>query len=100
MATIGKKSGRRVRLRGQDYPLEGTLVVERDGQPTELRFRLLPNQWTIVPDEVHTMLKNKFSNAREWQVPDADENEDRPHDKGEAAATYTERRLEYIIEGL
>ena len=50
------KSGHRVRLRQIDHALEGCIST-RGG---EERFRLEPNQWATVSDDVYTMLRDKF----------------------------------------
>lgn len=83
------KSGHRVRLRLLDHALEG--CVSSDGG--EQRFRLEPNKWTKVSDDVYTMLRDKFYKPHVQESPNWN-----------ASATNPERSVtrdevqEYIIE--
>ena len=58
------KSGRRVRLRQIDHALEGC-ISSRSG---EERFRLEPNVWTTVSEDVYTMLRDKFDQPQEFET--------------------------------
>lgn len=60
------RSGHRVRLRNIDHALEG--CISSDGG--EQRFRLEPNQWAIVSDDIYTMLRDKFYKPQVNEVSD------------------------------
>ena len=57
-----------VRVRNINYALSGS--VDAQGK-TPIAFRLEPNKWTAVPDEVYEMLKHKFGNPRYSDVPNS-----------------------------
>ena len=59
---------RKVRVRNIDYALTGSVDC-RDGKP--ISFRIEPNVWTEVPDEVYSMLKSKFGNPMFSQAPNS-----------------------------
>ena len=82
-----ERSGHRIRLRNLEYPLEGTLSSRKG----DIRYSLKPNVWTEVPDDVYTMLKNKFYNAKTSTVPDWNGNPDNPQrfERKETAPSYT-----------
>lgn len=63
------RSGLRIRLRGEDFALEGC-IVEGNGQ--EHRYRLEPNKWCKVDEIVFEALKRKFEEVPEREVPDFD----------------------------
>ncbi len=63
------RSGHRIRLRNISHALEGS-ISSKDLKGGEIHFRLEPNKWTEVPDEVYSMLKGKFYEAQESSVPD------------------------------
>lgn len=63
------RSGLRIRLRGEDHALEGCVV---EGNGTEHRYRLIPNKWCKVDEIVFNMLKGKFEEVKEVEVPDWD----------------------------
>jgi hypothetical protein len=58
-----------VRVRNIDYALTGSVSSRDIGKP--MRFRIEPNVWTQVPDEVYDMLKSKFGNARYSEAPNS-----------------------------
>jgi len=86
--------GRRVRLRGAAHALEGCLSSE-DGKET--RFRLEPDRWTPVNDQVYAFLKGKFARAREREVPDWEPGGENDSPR---RTPRTESEESYIIEGL
>lgn len=57
-----------VRVRNIDYALTGS--VDCKGKPP-VSFRIEPNRWTPVTDEVYDMLKHKFGNARFVEAPNS-----------------------------
>jgi hypothetical protein len=57
---------RRVRLRGTNYPLPCTIA----GEGREYSITLQPNRWTDVPEPIYQMLKHKFGQTQEREVPD------------------------------
>lgn len=57
----------RVRVRNIDYALTGSVDSKELGKT--LSFRLEPNVWTEVADELFEMLKHKFGNARYSEAP-------------------------------
>ena len=63
------RSGLRIRLRGEDYALEGCIV---DGSGAEHRYRLEPNKWCKVDEIVFEALRRKFEEIPEVSVPDWD----------------------------
>lgn len=83
------KSGHRVRLRNIDHALEGC-VSSRGG---EQRFRLEPNQWTVVSDDVYTMLKSKFYKPQVFESVDWNTSATDPQ-----RTVRKEEYQEYIIE--
>ena len=58
----------KVRVRNITYALTGSVDCEGG---RSLKYRLEPEQWTEVPDEVFTQLENKFGNARYSDAPDS-----------------------------
>lgn len=86
------RSGHRIRLRNIDHALEGS-ISSRDLKGGEIRFRLEPNKWTEVPDEVYTMLKGKFNSPQEDTVPDWNGDPDHPQRQ-----VRVEQSQEYTIE--
>lgn len=96
MATIIEGRGRhRVRLR-DDHPLDCSVDIGH----RVIRVRLPPNQWVSVPEEIYTMLQEKFLMRTPLEVPDYDSNERQPHRAGSPAMTRTETNPGYIIDGL
>lgn len=87
------KDGYRVRLRNLSHALEGCIVDGTTGR--EIRFSLEPNRWTKVDPAVYSMLKSKFDQPKEYEVPDWE-----PGGEGQAAkrAPRTEERPGYIME--
>lgn len=59
---------KKVRIRNIDYALAGSVDI-KDGKT--IKYRLEPNKWTEVPDEVYDQLKHKFGNARFSDAPSA-----------------------------
>ena len=57
-----------VRVRNINYALTGSLDVK--GKRT-IQYRLEPNVWTEVPDEVFVQLKDKFGNAKFSEAPNS-----------------------------
>lgn len=57
---------RRVRLRGSNYPLPCTTACEG----REYSITLQPNRWTDVPEPIYQMLRHKFGQTQEREVPD------------------------------
>ena len=86
-----------VRLRGEDFPLEG--AFDRRGKGLE-RFRLEPDRVTNVSESAYAFLKQKFAVEQERWVPDHDANEKAPHKRGQAPAMRQESKSGYIIEFL
>lgn len=56
----------KVRVRNIDYALTGSVDIN-NGQ--QIKYRLEPNVWTPVPDEVYAQLQHKFGNARFSEGP-------------------------------
>lgn len=59
----------KVRVRNIDYALTGSVGSKDLGK--SIKFRIEPNTWTEVPDEVYEMLKSKFSNPRYSDAPNS-----------------------------
>ena len=57
-----------VRVRNIDYALSGSIDIA-GAKP--ITYRLEPNKWTEVPDEVYDQLKHKFGNARFSDAPNS-----------------------------
>lgn len=57
-----------VRIRNIAYALTGS--IDAKGQ-RPITYRLEPNVWTEVPDEVFMQLKNKFGNAKFSEAPNS-----------------------------
>ena len=91
-----KKAMRKLRLRGEDFPLECAADIQGGGT---VRATLLPDQWVEVPDAIYQQLKQQFAVEEERLVPDFEANEARPHKRGEAPAMRRELKPGYIIEG-
>jgi hypothetical protein len=58
-----------VRVRNIDYALTGSVGSRDLGKA--IKFRIEPNVWTKVEDEVFDMLKSKFGNARYSEAPNS-----------------------------
>jgi hypothetical protein len=72
-----------------DHALEGCVSTHGG----EDRFSLQPNQWTIVSDDVYTMLKGKFYKPQTFQTVDWNGDVNNP-----MRQTRSEAYQEYIIE--
>ena len=59
---------KKVRIRNIAYALTGS--VDAKGQ-RPITYRLEPNVWTEVPDEVFNQLKGKFGNAKFSEAPNS-----------------------------
>jgi hypothetical protein len=59
---------KKVRIRNIDYALTGSVDIKGS---SPIKYRLEPNKWTEVPDEVYDQLKNKFGNAKFSEVPNS-----------------------------
>ncbi len=94
-ATVARRAGGRVKLRGEKIPLTGSVTGEK-GQT--IRFELPPERWVDVPWEVFTMLKAKFDREFEREELDHDANADHPHKAGEDPIMRTVSYTPYIIE--
>jgi hypothetical protein len=57
-----------VRIRNITYALTGS--IDAKGKPP-MKYRLEPNVWTEVPDEVFEQLKNKFGNSKFSEAPNS-----------------------------
>lgn len=57
-----------VRIRNIAYALTGS--IDGKGQRA-ITYRLEPNVWTEVPDEVFIQLKNKFGNSKFSEAPNS-----------------------------
>jgi hypothetical protein len=57
---------REARIRNIDYALTGSIDVKNQ---KPIKYRLEPNVWTPVSDEVYSQLKHKFGNARFSEAP-------------------------------
>ena len=84
-----------VRVRNLPYALTGS--VDAKGQRT-VKYRLEPNVWTEVPEEVYTQLYSKFGNARYSEAPNS-----LPASNGEYTGEPGQSRAEqvngqYLIE--
>lgn len=86
--------GGRVRLRNCDYPLTGSINIDKQ---KPIKYVLHPNVWTEVPAEVYDILKRKFGEVRYTDVPSA-----LPDSRGEYSmapgATRHEQQVQYVIE--
>lgn len=85
---------KKVRIRNIDYALTGSVDI-RGQKP--IYFRLEPNKWTEVPDEVFTHLKSKFGNPQVHEVPSALPGPDGNY-YGYPGQTRTEQHQQYLIE--
>ena len=83
-----------VKLQGIEIPLTGSLNAEGKAQ---VRFCIYPNKWTQVSEEVYRYLINKFDAPTETEVPDAIENENHPHQIGEAPIMRTEQQQAWYL---
>ena len=59
---------KQVRIRNINYALTGSVDAK---DKRAITYRLEPNVWTDVPDEVFDQLKNKFGNSRFSDAPNA-----------------------------
>lgn len=55
-----------VRVRNIDYALAGSVGIQNG---KTIKYRLEPNKWTQVPDEVFDQLKHKYGNTRFSDAP-------------------------------
>ena len=62
-----------IRVRNIDYALSGSVGLQ-GGQT--IKYRLEPNKWTPVSDEVWEQLKHKYGNTRFSDAPNALPNKD------------------------
>jgi hypothetical protein len=83
------KSGHRVRLRNIDHALEGCISTHGG----EERFRLEPNQWTIVSDDIYTMLRDKFYKPQTFSATDWNGDVNNPQ-----RMDRVDQHQEYIVE--
>ena len=58
----------RVRVRNISYALTGSVDIQGE---KPLTYRLEPNVWTEVPDEVFSQLKSKFGNPKFSDAPNS-----------------------------
>jgi hypothetical protein len=84
------KSGGRVRLRLLDHALEGCISM----RGKEIRYRLEPNKWTNVPEEVYIALRDKFYKPQEREVVDWNGDPNNPIKQTRMEVQNTE----YVIE--
>ena len=82
-----ERSGGQVRLRGLKYPLPVNLDIEKRGR---ISVTIMPNKWTVVPDEVYAFLQGRLEKARYTAIPDVEANQDKPHKPGEQPIMTTE----------
>lgn len=87
------KDGYRVRLRGLSHALTGCIVDGDTGK--EIRFSLEPNRWTKVEPPVYEMLKRKFDQIGEREVPDWEPGGD---NQSPAKRNRVESKPGYIME--
>lgn len=59
---------KKVRVRNINYALTGSVDIE--GRKS-IKFRIEPNIWTEVADEIYDMLKHKFGNPKYSDAPNA-----------------------------
>ena len=59
---------KQVRIRNISYALTGSISSK---QQRDIKYRLEPNVWTDVPDEVFEQLKHKFGNAKFSEAPNS-----------------------------
>lgn len=85
---------KRVRIRNISYALTGSVDIK--GQKP-MTFRLEPNRWTEVTDEVFVHLKNKFGNPQVNEVPNALPGPDGNY-YGYPGETRKEEYLQYLVE--
>ncbi len=83
-----------VRLQGIEIPLTGSLNSQGKKQ---IAFTIMPNKWTSVHEDVYHMLVNKFDKPMETEVPDAQANEDHPHQLGEQPVMRTEQQQTWFL---
>lgn len=94
--SIAAKESYRVRLRGVNYALSGSINgTTATGKPVEERWSLQPNRWTEVSKRVFEFLKEKYDKVREYEVPHWE-----PGGDGQRAEAtpYVEEVQPYIIE--
>ena len=84
----------KVRVRNIDYALTGSVDIEGRGA---LSFRIEPNTWTEVPDEIYTHLKAKFANPRRYEVPNSLPDRDGIY-RMDPNQTRLETSLQYLVE--
>ena len=90
-AVIVERSGSRIRLRNLEYAIEGCLSTETK----EIRYRLEPNKWCDVPENVYQELKEKFNKPQITESTDWDPGSD----GGRAERIHNkEEHQEYILE--
>jgi hypothetical protein len=89
-----------VRVRNITYVLTGSVAgTNAQGhQVRDIKYRLEPNVWTEVPDEVYEQLYNKFGNSRFSEAPNS-----LPGQAGEYTVAPGQTRAEqvnsqYLIE--
>ena len=58
----------KVRVRNITYALTGSVGL---GSGREIKYRLEPEQWTEVPDEVFAQLESKFGNPKYSEAPNS-----------------------------
>lgn len=59
---------KQARIRNIEYALTGSVDIKNQKAIT---YRLEPNKWTDVPDEVYAQLKHKFGNAKFSEAPNS-----------------------------
>ena len=85
---------KQVRVRNIDYALTGSVDIQ--GRKP-ISYRIEPNVWTDVPDEVYDQLKAKFGNPQFHSVPNALPGADGNY-YGYPGQTRVEQHLQYLLE--
>ena len=94
--SIVTKESYRVRLRGVNYALSGSINgTTATGKPVEEQWSLQPNRWTEVSKRVFEFLKEKYDKVREYEVPYWEPGGDGQRSQ---ATPYVEEVQPYIIE--
>lgn len=88
-----------VRLRSEDMPLVVSVDGTEEGKTVTHKVTLNPNKWTVVPLCINELLRTKFAIREDTRwVPDAIENQRRPHGRNDETIMREEARPGYIIE--
>lgn len=86
----------KVRVRNIDYALTGSVDIKGAGKT--LSFRIEPNVWTEVADEVYEMLKHKFGNPKFSNAPNSLPNQDGEYYGYPGQTRPEQTNSQYLVE--